>query len=43
MDPRINPFSPGAGTAPPELAGREKIIGDVSIALHRIRCSQKHT
>ena len=37
MDPRINPFSPGAGTAPPELAGREKIIGDVSIALHRIR------
>ncbi|MDH6241200.1 hypothetical protein M2125_001007 [Polynucleobacter sphagniphilus] len=37
MDPRINPFSPGAGTAPPELAGREKIIEDVSIALHRIR------
>jgi hypothetical protein len=37
MDPRINPFAPGAGTAPPELAGREKIIEDVSIALHRIR------
>lgn len=37
MDPRTNPFSPGAGTQPPELAGREKIIEDVSIALHRIR------
>jgi len=37
MDPRENPFAPGAGTQPPELAGREKIIEDVSIALHRIR------
>lgn len=37
MDPRNNPFSPGAGTPPPELAGREKIIENVSIALHRIR------
>jgi hypothetical protein len=37
MNPRINPFAPGAGSQPPELAGREKIIDDVSIALHRIR------
>lgn len=37
MNPRHNPFSPGAGTEPPELAGREKIIEDVSVALHRIR------
>jgi len=37
MDPRENPFAPGAGSQPPELAGREKIIEDVSIALHRIR------
>ncbi|HET9112815.1 MAG TPA: ATP-binding protein [Burkholderiales bacterium] len=37
MDPRINPFSPGAGTPPPELAGREPIIEEISIALHRIR------
>lgn len=37
MDPRENPFAPGAGSQPPELAGREKIIVDVSIALHRIR------
>lgn len=37
MDPRNNPFSPGAGSAPPELSGRDKTIEDVSIALHRIR------
>lgn len=37
MNPRDNPFAPGAGSQPPELAGREKIIEDVSIALHRIR------
>ena len=37
MDPRRNPFSPGAGSAPPELSGRDKVIEDVSIALHRIR------
>jgi hypothetical protein len=36
MDPRTNPFAPGAGATPPELAGREKIIEDVSIGLHRI-------
>jgi len=37
MDPRSNPFSPGAGSAPPELSGRDKVMEDVSIALHRIR------
>jgi hypothetical protein len=37
MDPRSNPFSPGAGSAPPELSGRDKVIEDVSIALHRIK------
>jgi AAA ATPase domain len=37
MNPRENPFSPGAGSPPPELAGREQVIEDVSIALHRIR------
>ncbi|MFV0645316.1 MAG: ATP-binding protein [Sphingomonadaceae bacterium] len=36
MDPRRNPFAPGAGTRPPELAGRDAIMEDVSIALHRI-------
>jgi hypothetical protein len=37
MDPRENPFSPGAGAPPPDLAGRAQIIEEVSIALHRIR------
>lgn len=36
MDPLTNPFSPGAGSRPPELAGRESIIGDATIALGRI-------
>lgn len=26
MDPRTNPYAPGAGTIPPELAGRDEII-----------------
>lgn len=30
-----NPFSPGAGTQPPELAGREAILGDVETTLDR--------
>lgn len=36
MDPRRNPFAPGAGSRPPELAGRDAIMEDVAIALHRI-------
>lgn len=37
MDPTHNPFAPGAGTRPPELAGREKIVEDAVIALRRVR------
>jgi len=37
MDPRRNPFAPGAGSRPPELAGRETVLEAVSIALDRIR------
>jgi hypothetical protein len=37
MDPRRNPFAPGAGSRPPELAGRETVLESVSIALDRIR------
>ena len=37
MDPRNNPYSPGAGTPPPELAGRDSLIESGSIALTRIR------
>jgi AAA ATPase domain len=36
MDPRRNPFAPGAGHPPPELAGRDDIIERASIALDRI-------
>ena len=37
MDPLTNPFSPGAGSPPPELAGRDDIISAAEIALHRIK------
>ncbi len=37
MNPRINPYAPGAGTIPPELAGRDDIIEKASIALDRCR------
>lgn len=37
MDPRRNPFAPGAGSRPPELAGRASAIEGVAIALDRIR------
>lgn len=36
MDPTRNPFSPGAGARPPELAGREAIVESATIALQRI-------
>ncbi len=35
MDPRRNPYSPGAGTRPPELAGRERILEEAEIAIAR--------
>ena len=37
MDPVRNPFAPGAGAPPPELAGRSELISTVSIALQRVR------
>jgi len=37
MDPVLNPYSPGAGTPPPELAGRERLREQVRIALARLR------
>lgn len=37
MDPRLNPYAPGAGTPPPELAGRDEVIERAAIALDRIR------
>ena len=37
MDPIKNPFSPGAGSPPPELVGREPILEQARVLLGRIR------
>jgi hypothetical protein len=37
MDPRRNPFAPGAGTPPPELAGRDALLERNAVAIDRIR------
>lgn len=36
MDPVRNPFAPGAGNPPPELAGRSAVLDDVGVTLRRI-------
>jgi hypothetical protein len=40
MDPINNPYSPGAGTPPPELAGRDELRETVRVALERVRKSR---
>lgn len=40
MDPVRNPYSPGAGTRPPELAGRDELRVRVRIVLERIRAGK---
>jgi Cdc6-like AAA superfamily ATPase len=35
MDPVRNPFAPGAGNPPPELAGRGELLEAARIALKR--------
>ncbi len=40
MNPLLNPFSPGAGTPPPELAGRQDILNKANIALARIKAGR---
>jgi AAA ATPase domain len=37
MDPLNNPFSPGAGSPPPELAGRDDLIEGARLMLQRVR------
>lgn len=37
MDPIINPFSPGAGSPPPELAGRGEILEHARILFERTK------
>lgn len=37
MDPINNPFAPGAGTPPPQLAGRDELRESVRVAIERVR------
>ena len=37
MDPIRNPYAPGAGTPPPELAGRDDLLKTANIALERTK------
>ncbi len=37
MNPVENPYAPGAGTPPPELAGRDELRESVRVAIERIR------
>ena len=36
MDPVRNPFAPGAGQRPPELAGRDREVDAFEIVLERV-------
>ena len=40
MNPVDNPYAPGAGTPPPELAGRDDLLESVRIAAERIRAGR---
>jgi hypothetical protein len=40
VDPVRNPYAPGAGQRPPELAGRDKEIGQFEIVLERVARSR---
>ena len=40
MDRILNPFAPGAGTQPPELAGRDQILENARVVLGRIKAGR---
>jgi hypothetical protein len=40
LDARRNPYAPGAGTPPPELAGRDDILERAAVALDRVRAGR---
>lgn len=40
MDPLQNPFAPGSGTPPPELAGRERLLADALLSIERLRAGR---
>ncbi|MBU6324711.1 MAG: ATP-binding protein [Bacteroidetes bacterium] len=37
MNPVYNPYNPGAGALPPELAGREEILRNVQVSFERLK------
>jgi hypothetical protein len=37
MNPILNPYSPGAGSPPPELAGRDDVRETIRVAIERVR------
>ena len=37
MNPVTNPYAPGAGSEPPELAGRDEIFSRTEITLARVK------
>lgn len=37
MDSNRNPFAPGAGNQPPEMAGRERVMEELTVALQRVK------
>lgn len=39
-DPVANPYAPGAGTPPPALVGRDRVIDDARISLQRLRAAR---
>lgn len=41
MDPVENPYTPGAGAPPPELAGRDVLLRTVEIATQRVRLGRQ--
>jgi len=40
VDPILNPFSPGAGSRPPELVGRDDILAQADVLLGRVRAGR---
>jgi hypothetical protein len=40
MDPLNNPFSPGAGSPPPDLAGRDDLLEQARITLGRVKAGR---
>jgi len=40
MDPLRNPFSPGSGNPPPELAGRDELLEQARVTLGRVKAGR---